>query len=228
MRIAVVNPFHYPFMGGIEHRIHHVGRRLGRRHEVTVLTGKLPGTAETEQMDNYIVRRFPSAYFNLYNPPMILTTGIRRGLRELKPDIIELHYRWAGSYTRAVMSQDCPKVFIWHNSYGEGEGGLKPLSFLNDMMFARHLRRLDRLVCVSEFLANELLQRGWPKDLISVVPNGVDMPENLGEEEDFILFVGRLVKPKGLPYLLGAMRSIDQKLVICGSGPERERLERLA
>ena len=31
MRIVEVNPFHYPFLGGIEHRVHHISKRLAKR-----------------------------------------------------------------------------------------------------------------------------------------------------------------------------------------------------
>ena len=46
-------------------------------------------------------------------------------------------------------------------------------------------------------------------------------------DDGFILFVGRLVRTKGLSYLIDAMKMVNSKLVICGSGPEEARLRRL-
>ena len=43
MRVVQLNPYHYPYMGGIEHRIHEVSKRLSSKHEMIVLTGQLPG-----------------------------------------------------------------------------------------------------------------------------------------------------------------------------------------
>ena len=42
MKIVQVNAFHYPYRGGIEHRVHHIAKRLAEKHEVTILTGLLP------------------------------------------------------------------------------------------------------------------------------------------------------------------------------------------
>ncbi|MDH7508532.1 MAG: glycosyltransferase family 4 protein [Methanomassiliicoccales archaeon] len=229
MRIAIVNPFHYPYFGGIEHRIHHISKRLASRHEVIVVTGKLPETKEYEEVDGYHIKRLPSSYLNIYNPPMIWTKGIDAALRELKPDVIDLHYRWARGYTKPVVSQNTAKVLTWHNAYGEGVGLLRPLSIINDMLFSRKRNGFQRIVCISNFVARDLISRGFPAEKLSIVPNGVDLPpdERLNKEEDFILFIGRLVGTKGLPYLIEAMRYVDEELIICGTGPDRNRLESL-
>lgn len=227
MRIVHVNPFYYPFLGGIEHRIHHISRYLSERHEVLVLTSRLPNTTPEEEMDGYLVRRLDSFFLNLYNPPYVHTSGLRKALRELEPDVVDFHYRWAGSYTRAVAGHRGPKVLTWHNAFGEGEGSLGALSKLNDVIFSRQAKAFDMIVCVSDFVMRDLASRGFPMCKLSSVPNGVETVPHEGREEDFILFVGRLVKTKGLPYLIEAMRGVDSKLVVCGKGPERERLESL-
>ncbi len=42
MKIADVNPFYYPYKGGIERRMHDTAVRLAAEgHEVTVVTGRL-------------------------------------------------------------------------------------------------------------------------------------------------------------------------------------------
>jgi glycosyltransferase involved in cell wall biosynthesis len=53
-------------------------------------------------------------------------------------------------------------------------------------------------------------------------------PPRESPEEDYALFVGRLVATKGVPYLLEAMKDVDTRLVICGDGPARSSLERMA
>src|SRR5690606_13158578 len=42
-----------------------------------------------------------------------------------------------------------------------------------------------------------------------------------------VLFVGRLVTYKGLPYLIKAMKQVDATLLIAGEGSEQSKLERL-
>lgn len=228
MRIVHVNPFHYPFLGGIEHRIHHISTRLARKHEVMVLTGRMPNTIPEERIDGYSVKRLDSSYIRIYNPPHVRTHGVLEELEKLEPDVVDFHYRWSRTYTKAVLAFKGPKIFTWHNTFGEGEGAIRMLSKLNDILFSRHIDRFTRIACVSEFVMKDLETRGFPADKLRTVPNGVEMPRILSKEGDFILFVGRLVKTKGLVYLLEAMTGIDAPLIVCGAGPEMERLVRKA
>lgn len=227
MRIVQLNPFHYPFMGGIEHRIHHISSILAKKHEVFVVTGQLPGTAEEEEIGGYRVIRLPSRFYTQYNPPHIVTEGIQDKLKELSPDVVDFHYRWAGSYRKAMRRHQGRKVFTFHNTFGEGDGLMGILSSLNDIAYSRFLRSFDRVVCVSEFVRRDLEERGFSPQLLEAVPNGVEPPVTAGDEGDFILFLGRLVKTKGLEYLLKAMVDIEARLVLAGGGPEEQRLRRL-
>ncbi len=228
MRIVEVNAFHYPYRGGIEHRVHHISQRLGTKHKVTVLTSRLPGTAERERMENYDVVRLDSRLVNLYNPPHVITPGILDAIKELDPDMVDFHYRWSGTYNKAARNYEGVKAFTFHNTFGEGVGFLRPLSVLNDSLWKRHLLKFKKIICVSEFVRHDLESRGFARDRLEVVPSCIEMPvPRTAEEGDYILFVGRLVATKGLPYLLQAMKEVDSPLVIVGDGPARSGLERM-
>jgi len=229
MRVVEVNAYHYPYMGGIEHRIHHLSRRLGRKHQVTVLTSRLPGSPERERMENYDVVRLESTYVDLYNPPHVMTKGILEAIKELDPDVVDFHYRWSGTYNRAARGYQGTKAFTFHNTFGEGVGLLRPFSVINDSLWKRHLLKFKEIICVSEFVKNDLVSRGFPAEHLEVVPSCIEMPAPRDlTEGDYILFVGRLVATKGLPYLLEAMTKVDGRLVVCGDGPARASLERKA
>jgi glycosyltransferase involved in cell wall biosynthesis len=151
-----------------------------------------------------------------------------RRLNELKPDVVDFHYRWGLTYADAVRRYDGKKVFTYHNTFGEGAGPSRAFSILNDELFMRSLRFCDRIVCVSEFVMRDLSGRGINPAKIVAVPNGVELADHADDgEDDFILFVGRLVSTKGLVYLIKAMRQIETKLIVCGEGPELGRLKRL-
>ncbi len=227
MKIVQLNPFHYPYLGGIEHRIHNIAKRLAAKHEVIVLTAQLPETEREEDIDGYQILRLPSRFMDFYNPPYVKTSGIEEELNKLEADVVDFHYRWAPSYTKVFSSYQGPKVFTFHNTYGEGAGISRTLSVLNDMMFMRHLKRCQRVVCVSEFVMKDLVSRGVPEKQMEAVPNGVEAASIDSTESDFVLFVGRLVSTKGLPYLIRAMKAVEGRLLIVGSGPERAKLERM-
>jgi len=229
MRIVEVNPFFYPFRGGIEHRIHNISKRLSAKHEVFILTSQLENTSPTEKMEGYEVVRLPSTYYGNYNPPYVKTPGLMEALKELRPDIVDFHYRWAPTYNKLAKDYSRAKVFTFHNTFGEGAGITRLPSLANDQLWKRHLKKFGTVICISEFIKKDLAARGLdPKNLVTI-PNGVDMPsgDTRAEEKDFILFVGRLVGTKGLPYLIEAMANVDSKLVICGSGPEEACLKKL-
>ncbi len=228
MRIVQVNAFHYPYRGGIEHRVHHIAKRLAKKHEIIILTGLLPDTSGTEEMDGYTVRRLPSKQANIYNPPYIKTPGLLNELEKLQPDVVDFHYRWAPTYNKAARHYSGKKVFTYHNTYGEGVGLTKIPSIFNDFFWSKRLKEFQKVVCVSEFVRQDLMARDFSPEQLVTVPNGIDMPPDMPISDDnFILFVGRLVGTKGIKYLLKAMRNIDSKLIICGGGPDKEKLERL-
>lgn len=93
------------------------------------------------------------------------------------------------------------------------------------------------VLCVSDFIREELLKQGWPAEKLRTVPLGVDLsdirPGLPAPERDGIVYVGRLVEKKGASYLLQAMARLPEplrcaKVTLVGDGPLRAELEALA
>lgn len=227
MRFVDVNPFFYPHHGGIETRMHDTARLLAERgHDVTILTGRLPGTDEEETTEfGYRIVRLPSRFINVYNPPFISSKGVLEALVSMDADVVNYNYRWAPSYNKDLKRYDGRKVFTYHNMWGEGVGIQAKMSGINDDMFRPTLESFDHIVCVSDYVRNDLIGRGIPAEKTTTVPTCMDMPP-LREvpEGDYILSLGRLVGTKGLEYLIDAMPDIDCRLVLCGKGPEEKGL----
>ncbi len=90
-------------------------------------------------------------------------------------------------------------------------------------------------VCVSEFIRNKAIERGFPKEKLWVHRVGVDLGKFqfcLAEPrlQPIVLFVGRLVENKGCVHLIRAMAAVQErcpgaKLVVVGDGPLRAALE---
>lgn len=224
-----MNPFFYPHEGGIEHRIHDTSRLLAERgHEVTVLTGRLPGTEKEETTSGgYRIMRLESRVINVYNPPFISSKDVLETIESIGPDIVNYNYRWAPSYNKDLKRYDGKKVFTYHNMWGEGIGLQQRMSEINDNKFKSCLDTFDHIIAVSDYVRNDLINRGYSPRYITSVPTGTSRAPNAGKGDgDFILSLGRLVKTKGLEYLIEAMSGVDFKLVICGRGPEDKNLER--
>lgn len=230
MKIVDVNPFFMPYNGGIENRMYDTSRLLAAKgHEVIVLTGRLSDDSpEEEVVDGFRIVRLKSRQIQLYNPPFISSSGISEALESLNPDIVNFNYRWAPSYTKALHRYDGRKVFTYHNVWGEGTGIVAKFSDINDRHFADTLGTFDHIIAVSDFVRNDLLRRGYSEKYVTTVPSCIRGDVRPGEGKgDFALSLGRLVKTKGLDYLVDAMRDVPYRLVICGKGPEEHRLRKL-
>lgn len=89
---------------------------------------------------------------------------------------------------------------------------------------------LDRLIAPSRFYRDKLVAWGWDADRIAHIPNCIDASAYApaAGEGGYFVYAGRLAPEKGLATLLRAAALARQKLVLAGSGPEEERLRRLA
>lgn len=229
MKVVDVNPFFYPFYGGIEHRMHLIAKEMAARgHDVTIVTSRLEGTKEEETSpDGYRIVRLPSRFLKVYNPPYVTSKGLLEKLMEIDADIVNFNYRWAPSYSKDMRRYPGKKVFTYHNMWGEGVGIQHKLSSFNDNRFRKTLDTFDHIIAVSDFVRDDLVRRGYPENRVTTAcPCLESLPEVDGTEGEYILSLGRLVRTKGLDYLMEAMRDVDCKLIVCGKGPDAKRLER--
>jgi glycosyltransferase involved in cell wall biosynthesis len=98
------------------------------------------------------------------------------------------------------------------------------------------LRSAQKVIALSQSLADEAAARGVPAEKITIIPNGVDtalFSPNGNPREPVVLFAGSLIQRKGAAVLIEAFALIqarhpDWRLVLIGDGPEREKLETLA
>jgi len=100
-------------------------------------------------------------------------------------------------------------------------------------------RQADRVITVSKALTKYVNDK-YPQARVAYIPNGVNMPQILAPQEittkwnltkdSYILSVGRLVRNKGLEYLIKAYQntSTEKKLVIVGEGLLEAELKALA
>lgn len=101
----------------------------------------------------------------------------------------------------------------------------------------------DRIIAVSGGMRRDIL-RAYPQldeSKVEVVYNGIDLDEwqriedpeaarELGIDPDrpSVIFVGRITRQKGLPYLLRAVRELpkDVQIILCAGAPDTAEIER--
>ncbi len=114
--------------------------------------------------------------------------------------------------------------------------GSLPLSgvVLAETMLHRALglyrNKVDRIVVPSLFYRQKLIEWGWSPEQLVHIPNFIDIDgfSTEWDESDYFVFAGRLAPEKGVDTLIRAAAMARRKLVIAGTGPEEERLKRLA
>jgi len=89
--------------------------------------------------------------------------------------------------------------------------------------------KADKIICLTTDDAITINKWGCPWKKIRIIPNGVDIDRfspSGDETSNLLLWCGRLVREKGLQYLIEALRIIvkeeehpETKLVIAGDGP---------
>ena len=101
----------------------------------------------------------------------------------------------------------------------------------------RFFERVDRIIAVSEFMAEQALARGCPERKLVQHYIGIDLEKFTQEKNETetpsLLFVGRLVEKKGCTYLLQAMEQLktrfpELRLTIVGEGDLKSTLQQEA
>lgn len=90
--------------------------------------------------------------------------------------------------------------------------------------------KVDLFVCPSEFYKKKLEQGNFTKSSIIHIANPLSddtVFESSNDVKDYVLYFGRLSKEKGVPTLIKAMKNIDKKLIVLGTGPIEEKLKEL-
>ncbi len=103
--------------------------------------------------------------------------------------------------------------------------------------FARRFRlyhRFPKVVVLSEFMRRNLLRNGFPASLIQILPPFIESAKQARSSKvaspPRLLFVGQLIRGKGVDLLLQAMAkvSVEYQLLIAGEGKDRPWLEEMA
>lgn len=240
MRIAFLSDVAYPWVtGGAERRIHEVGRRLAREHDVHVYT------MQWWDEDSRVVERNGVTFHGLCDPVDLYIDG-RRSVKEgLYFAFFTLAMRGDPDFDVIDSNQhpyfqllpakfkswwmEAPLVATWHevwSDYWYEYLGWK--GFFGKTVERLTARIPDGVIANSEQTRRDLEGIGVES---TVIPNGVDLAE-IGAAEPRegydVLFAGRLIREKNVDVLLRACNGLDLSVGVVGSGPEGERLEGLA
>ena len=226
-----------PRGGGAETHLHEVfGRLAARGHDVTLLVSGWPGAPARVQLDGMRVQRTGGRYsFSAAAPGYF-----RRHLARERFDLVVEDLNKVPLFT--PLWYRGPLVLLVHHLFGatafhEAGAALAGATWLLE----RPLGVLYRGVpteAVSGSTAQDLVRRGFHREDITVIENGVDLarcapdPAGVRFPEPTMLYLGRLKKYKGVDLILRALarlrdEGVPARLIIGGKGDHAESLRRL-
>lgn len=238
MNVAMVQSTPYPPEEGIGNYVANLSRELvDRGHSVSIVTRG--GLRRTEVHDDglRVVRLpCPPVYpFHVDVHGKLVNRFLNRQADQF--DIIHAH-----TPLTPIIQTPNPLVATVHTSVVEDVTHVHGLtSLVSKLTVSVSSKRLvaglidaaDRITTVSGRVSRELGEY-YGIDGVTVVGNGVDADwfrPGRDDDERYVLFVGRLDYPKGVPDLIEAAKPIvenhDIEFVITGKGPQRKQYERL-
>ena len=243
MNILQVSPYFHPHLGGVENHVYHLALKLKERgHQVTVLTSRLPGTKEEEEVGGLRVVRERAWGFPMSTP---ICPGIKRRVRDLAADLVHAHtpppldsYYAAKGCARIGR----PLVLTYHcDPIVSGPLGNLLLRVYRRVWAPATFRRATRVIVTTKsYAATSLVAWMHEHDVVQqAVDTGVFRPTGTGAalreklkvgDDVVVLFVGRMVPHKGVQHLIRAIPHLDKnvRLWLVGDGPELGRMKALA
>lgn len=259
LNLAVFNtqPPHLYF-GGVERRIIETAKRLHTQVDTTVYSGTKAGFRKPTSVNGvHFVPSFSTdTLFPVDN--WLFNRTLAGAVNTIKADVYEAHTVSGYGFLNALRERGIQKPFIQTvhgvlaDEYAQSFQGASPTfrAKLAELIMWR-LSKLEEeaaknaalIVTVSKYSSKKMLQfYDVDKAKIRVVPNGVDIerfkPSKSGEtikrqigldSKRCVLFVGRLIPRKGLPFLIEAAKHIVKEysqtmFVVVGSGPLKNSL----
>ncbi|MHC1635417.1 MAG: glycosyltransferase family 4 protein [Candidatus Methanospirareceae archaeon] len=247
MKIVMVTTWFPPVVTGSGNRFYEIGRRLAKRHEIHVFTTGIRDCAREEEIEGMYVHRYGefdmrrsmergSYLFNLKFSLDILTK-LHDNFDLIDCNIVSKTLPYA-SFLISRLSE-ATLIETWHEVWYKDNFKINPVMAIPGFFLEILIPYLpDFNIAVSETTKKRLIKllHVQPRK-VGVIPNGVDLEKfraiSVEKKQGRILYVGRLEKHKKVDALILSYMQLKRKykdleLIIVGTGPEEERLRKMA
>jgi phosphatidylinositol alpha-mannosyltransferase len=237
VKIAIISQSYYPKPGGVTEAVYYSARELrARGHKTTIITTSYSGN-DTHEEDVIRIGRNALVPVNGAWVNVTLGIGLKKRMEQIfrrgSFDIIQTHCPLVPTLPLLALKAASVEHKVVGTFHAAAESNIGYRIFRKPL----HTRaeRLDTRIAVSAS-AKGFAEKYFPGEY-TIIPNGVDCkrfnPSNhprteLNDHSLNILFVGRMDKRKGLPYLLRSLplirKKIDRKirLILVGEGKLRK------
>lgn len=235
MKVLVLSSYFLPHRGGVEQYVYQTSRRLVKRgHKVWVVTSRLKGMKKKEVIDGINVLRVPS-FEVLTDMLPVQLPFVPELVKEIGGvDVIVTHTRFYPLTMAGGMYAHLSRTPWLHIEHGSSQVSYKNLfvrwgSRFVDATAGKWVLRHARIAGVSR--ASCSFAKGLGAKSCDVLYNGTDTKffngAKVKHKEIRIVFVGRLIKEKGVQDLLKAVKGLKVDVTIVGKGSFEKELKRM-
>lgn len=218
MRILVIVPS-LPSAGGAEKVAWGLSKTLAINNEIHILT--LGHEQSSKIIDNVCIHYLPIVRHVLRYYLTLGKIKVKRIEEEVNPDVIHAHMTSILAYI--LRKSKSKTVLTLHHSEIE-RYNLSPFQKFKYNLFDQKLAKdFDVVTTVSGHMQKYFEE--YFKRKIVLIPNGVDINnfkpiKGIERDEKTILYVGRLVKSKGVEKIFELAKQMpDYKFILVGDGP---------
>lgn len=235
LTVLHLGKFYPPARGGIETILKLVCDRTSGEVSNRVLVANHRPGACTEQDGSVEVVRLPVL---IKVGAVAVCPALPFRLAREQADLIVLHEPNPMALVAYFLARPAGKLIVWYHSEVIRPSWRFRLLYRPFLQFA--FARASRIIVASPTLAASAPQlREWQSKCV-VIPYGIDVedasPETAqraeairaAEGRPIVLFVGRLVRYKGVDVLIESMQAVSAVAFVVGEGPERGALEQKA
>ncbi|MHC1755343.1 MAG: glycosyltransferase family 4 protein [Methanosarcina sp.] len=222
---------------GIHTHVHYLSKELIKKEcidELNIITvGK--NQLQNHSDNTVIILDCKNKYFSKYYS---VPKKIMQLVERLKPDIIHIHGTYPPYSIIPLITKDYPIVVTLHGIVSvESKFSIKNKILLSNKIYGllekKAINKASRLIAVSPSLSEYCLKMGADTSIVDIIPNGIAINEYEFESNNLIhpslLYIGRLVKIKGIDILIRALPIIkvsypNIKLFIAGTGGQFNKI----
>lgn len=241
MRIARIRHLFYPDMPQ-DYFYELSAQQANRGHDVSVVTWSRNGKPSTKEATGFKIVRLRGLNLALLGAfkdyPFL--PGISSQLKKIKPDLVHAESHLFLPSFQAVLEAKklgVPSIVTVHGVFAERGLAVNLLQKAYLHTFGLMLfKKSDKIICLTQSDAKEILALGCSKNKVIVIPNAIDInlfSPSIERSSTLIVWVGRFVPEKGVEYLIKAAKIVSEQVsgitfLLIGYGPLKTKMMQLA
>lgn len=225
---------------GIYTHVHYLSRELANKDEIDELNIITVGKNQSQNHNdnNIITINCSNKHFSIYYS---IPKEVMKLVESLKPDLIHIHGTYPPYSIIPLIANNYPIVITLHGIVSvESNFSIKSKFLLHNRIYGllekQAISKASRLIAVSPSIVEYCLKMGINPSKVDLIPNGIALDEyefeNKNQTFPSLLYIGRLIKIKGIDILIRALPIIkmsypQMKLYIAGTGGQSNKIKSL-